>query len=70
MQLGLAKDELAPLRDDAAFHDALGQRNLFVLDELAERWENEHPASAPIVSVNGQEPQPGGGVPLTQLPAL
>lgn len=68
VQLGLAKDELASLGDEATFQDALRQRNLFVLDELAERWENEQAAVDSSVSVNGQEPQPGAGMPLTELP--
>jgi hypothetical protein len=43
VQLGVAKDELLILREGAeSFQAALQQRNLYVLEELAQAWEAEH----------------------------
>ena len=42
MQLGVAKADLAALRDDDdGFRATLRQRNLFVLEELALAWAPE-----------------------------
>ena len=57
VQLGVAKDDLALLRDDdEAFRAALRQRNLFVLEELAQGWVPEDEAEP---KTNGHGPLPG-----------
>lgn len=54
VQLGVAKADLALLRDDdERFRAALRQRNLFVLEELALAWA---PAAASDVAGNGHAP--------------
>jgi hypothetical protein len=59
VQLGVAKDELALVRDgDEAFQHTLAQRNLYVLDDLAQGWENAHPATEPApASMPAEQPQ-------------
>lgn len=58
--LGVAKDDLTLLREGAeAFQAMLQQRNLYVLDDLAQSWSCRQPAaqtpSAAPPEINGQE---------------
>ncbi|MBK9709814.1 MAG: hypothetical protein IPO81_00545 [Kouleothrix sp.] len=68
LQLGVAKEDLALLRDgDEAFQAALRLRNLYVLEDLALAWEraqhtddaqpgNSTPAAGWPAYVNGEQP--------------
>ena len=58
VQLGVAKDELTLLRDgDAAFQEALQQRNLFAIEELAQAWEDQHRIGTTQSLIESTEPQ-------------
>ena len=56
VQLSVAQEELALLNaDEQAFQTALSQRNLYVVPELAEAWEQRQLAS-PAAHANGHAP--------------
>ena len=56
VQLGVARDDLALIRDDdEAFAAALRQRNLFALDDLAQAWP-AHAGTDPHTNGHAQAP--------------
>lgn len=60
VQIGVAKADLALLRDDdESYRAALRQRNLFVLEELALAWA---PDASADVAANGHAPLPEHGL--------
>jgi hypothetical protein len=64
VQLGVAKDDLTLLRDgDEALQAALQQRNLFVIEELAQAWEDTHSITAPELAADATQSPVAAGEP-------